>query len=75
MYMMYMYMINKRFRTLQNFSFKKNSIAKIVAHIKKITHVNEPFEALNERSHFKIYLYECLNHGPTENWTATGNPY
>lgn len=53
MSMMYMYMINKRFRTLQNFSFKKNSIAKIVAHIKKITHVNEPFQALNGRSHFK----------------------
>lgn len=48
---------------------------KLLLILKNITHVNAPFEALNERSHFKKYLYECLNHGPTENWTATGNPY
>lgn len=48
---------------------------KLLLILKNITDVNEPFEALNERSHIKKYLYECLNHCPTENWTATGNPY
>lgn len=35
--------------------------------ILKKSHKNKPFQAFYERSHFIKYLYECLNHDPTEN--------